>query len=110
MVSTQVRQSEGSGLDRFPVWTDCVFSWCKNQVLNIRDWYQCSSWFGLHPRKTVGPVSDRIVGHKRTTGEAGHYRCISGIRSGLQWTAIWLPCLEAVWGAIREGFIPKLLS
>ena len=23
------------------------------------------------PRKTVGPVSDKIGGHKRTTGEAG---------------------------------------
>ena len=44
-------QDAGTPSRRFTVqilvWTDCVFSWCKNQALNIRDWW-CSSWFGLH--------------------------------------------------------------
>ena len=35
------------------------------------------------PRKTVGPVSDKIGGHKR--GWNRHYQCISGIRLELQW-------------------------
>ena len=44
------------------------------------------------PRKTVGPVSHKIGGHKRTTGEAGiatdvvSFGCsvVSEIRLGLQ--------------------------
>ena len=35
---------------QIPVWTDCVFSWSKNQTLNIRDWW-CSSWFRLHVKQ-----------------------------------------------------------
>ena len=62
------------------------------------------------PCKTVGP---KFVGHKRTTGEAGiattRHQCISGIRLELQWK-LRLPCPQAVWGAIRGGFIPKPLS
>ena len=48
-----------------------VFSWCKNQALNIRDSW-CSAWFDRTPRNTVGSVSDNIWGgHQRTTGDAG---------------------------------------
>ena len=35
------------------------------------------------PRKTVGPVSDKIGGHKRTTGEAGI--ATTGVFRELDW-------------------------
>ena len=39
------------------------------------------------PRKTVGPVSDKIWGTSKNdwSGWNRHYQCISGIRLGLQW-------------------------
>ena len=55
------------------VWADCVFSWCKNQALNIRN----SSWFGLS-LTNLGDIHD-------WRGWNRHYRCISGIGLGLQW-------------------------
>ena len=59
MVSTEHRHLRrlwhaGTPLRRFrvqiQVFVDCVFSWCKSQALNIRDWW-CSSWFGLHAKQ-----------------------------------------------------------
>ena len=60
------------------------------------------------PRKTVGPVSRRIGGHKRTSGEAGialpvsarGVSVVSGIRLDLHWK---LRTLDAIWSRFHEA-------
>ena len=112
---TQVCQSKGSGFKSRSGQIAYFNDQCKNPAVNIRDWW-CSSWFGLHV-KQYGLSRTKFGGHKRTTGEAGIvttsvFREIDWDYSGNWGLSIshWLPCPQAVRGAIRGGFIPKLLS
>ena len=79
MVSTQVRQSEGS-----------VFKPRSGQIAYL---HGVSQHYGLviflvvrTQRKRVGPVSDNILETSTNDwrGWYRHYQCISGIRLGLQ--------------------------
>ena len=95
-----------------------MVSWLAHRYANGVKTRLSTLGTGDVPRKTVGPVSDKIWGTQKNDWRDWnrHYQCISGIRLGVTVKiedsryAIWLPCPQAVWGAICRGFIPKLLS
>ena len=113
MVSTQVRQSEGS--------------WFKSRSGQIAYSHGVNTrlstlWTGDVPRGSdsaqnsraclrhnLGDIKERL--EKLELSVPVYFGNYIGITVQIEDSryAIWLPCPQTVWGAIRGGFIPKLL-
>ena len=82
MVSMQVRQSEGSGF-KSRSGQIAYFHGVKTRFSTLGTGETVVMFLVVRtPRKTVGPVSDKIWGTQKNDcrGWNRHYRCISGIR------------------------------